>query len=227
MTRYDAPLQLDSILRTAPVIPVLTIQRVEDAVPLAEALVEGGLRVLEITLRTGVAAEAIGRIREAVPRAIAGAGTVLDARDLKNARSAGAAFGVSPGLTTELASAIAEDGLPFLPGVATASEIMQARAYGFRHLKFFPADAMGGRAAIDSFAGPFRDVLFCPTGGICEDTLDEYLKRPNVVCAGGSWMAPDTDVNDGAWNAIAERARRISERCQSPRREAVGSGFGD
>jgi len=209
MTPHSLHAQLDTILRTAPVIPVLTIRRIEDAVPLAEALVAGGLVVLEITLRSDIATQAIRLIRDAVPRAIAGAGTILDAGDLKEAREAGAAFGVSPGLTPELASAAVASEMPFLPGVATASEIMRARALGFRHLKFFPAEAMGGRTALAGFAGPFRDVLFCPTGGIREDTLAAYLELPNVLCAGGSWMAPDEDIDNGAWSAIAERAGRV------------------
>jgi 2-dehydro-3-deoxyphosphogluconate aldolase / (4S)-4-hydroxy-2-oxoglutarate aldolase len=211
MTTQTTHAQVDSILRTAPVIPVLTIRRINDVVPLARALVEGGLSVLEITLRSEIATQAIRLIRESVPRAIAGAGTILDADDLAAARHAGAAFGVSPGLTPELAAAVTAAGMPFLPGVATASEIMRARALGFRHLKFFPAEAMGGRAALNGFGGPFRDVLFCPTGGIREDTLADYLKLPNVVCAGGSWMAPDEDIANGAWSAIAERARRVCQ----------------
>jgi 2-dehydro-3-deoxyphosphogluconate aldolase / (4S)-4-hydroxy-2-oxoglutarate aldolase len=211
MTTQTSRERVDSILRTAPVIPVLTIRRIEDAVPLAEALVGGGLVVLEITLRSESATQAIRLIRESVPRAIAGAGTILDAKDLAAAREAGAVFGVSPGLTPELAAAVTASGMPFLPGVATASEIMNARALGFRHLKFFPAEAMGGRAALGGFGGPFRDVLFCPTGGIREDTLAAYLKLPNVLCAGGSWMAPDDDIASGAWSAITERARRVSQ----------------
>lgn len=207
--------RLDSILRTAPVIPVLTIRRLEDAVPLAEALVAGGLPILEITLRSEVALEAIGRIRDAVPDAVAGAGTILGAEDLDEARDAGAMFGVSPGLTPDLAAAVVAADLPFLPGVATASEIMQARAHGFRHLKFFPAEAMGGRAALSGFAGPFRDVRFCPTGGIGEATLPAYLELPNVLCAGGSWMVPDGDIADGAWDAITERARRACRAAKS------------
>ncbi len=211
MTTHPPHAQIESILRTAPVIPVLTIRRIDDAVPLAKALVEGGLPVLEITLRSDIATQAIRRIRESVPQAITGAGTILDAEDLAAAREAGAQFGVSPGLTPELASAVAAGGMPFLPGVATASEIMQARALGFRYLKFFPAEAMGGRATLSGFGGPFRDVLFCPTGGIREDTLAAYLKLPNVLCAGGSWMASDEDIANGAWSAISERARRVSQ----------------
>jgi len=210
MTPQSPHAQVDSILRTAPVIPVLTIRRIEDAVPLAEALLEGGLAVLEITLRSEIATQAIRLIRESVPRAIVGTGTILDAEDLAAAWEAGAQFGVSPGLTPELAAAVTAAGMPFLPGVATASEIMRARALGFRHLKFFPAEAMGGRAALSGFGGPFRDVLFCPTGGIGEDTLAAYLELPNVLCAGGSWMAPDKDVANRAWGAITEQARRVS-----------------
>ncbi len=203
--------QFESILRAASVIPVLTIRRIEDAVPLAEALVEGGLTVLEITLRTEIAAQAIRLIGDKVPGAIAGAGTILDTSDLANARNAGARFGVSPGLTPELAAAVASSDMPFLPGVATASEIMQARSHGFRHLKFFPAEAAGGRAALSGFAGPFGDVFFCPTGGIREDTLAAYLKVTNVMCVGGSWLASDADMEKGAWSDITERARRVSD----------------
>ncbi|MBK8907745.1 MAG: bifunctional 4-hydroxy-2-oxoglutarate aldolase/2-dehydro-3-deoxy-phosphogluconate aldolase [Rhodospirillales bacterium] len=212
MTLFPWQAKLDSILRTAPVIPVLTIRRIEDAVPLAKALVAGGLPILEITLRSEIAIEAIRLIRDSVPDALAGAGTILSVKDLTGASAAGAAFGVSPGLSPDLAAAIASADLPFLPGVATASEIMQARACGFRHLKFFPAEAMGGRAALSGFAGPFRDVLFCPTGGIGEDTLNAYLSLPNVLCVGGSWLASDRDVADGAWTKITASARRVSER---------------
>lgn len=214
MTSRDAPGSIETILRTAPVIPVLTIRRIEDAVPLAEALVAGGLTVLEITLRSDIATEAIRRVAEAVPDAIAGAGTILDARDLEEARAAGARFAVSPGLTPELAAAASAADMPFLPGVATASEIMRARALGFRYLKFFPAEAMGGRASLGGFAGPFRDVFFCPTGGIREDMLADYLGLPNVLCVGGSWLASETDIEKGAWSAITERARRAN---RSPR----------
>lgn len=211
MIPHEPTTQFEPILLAACVIPVLTIRRVEDAVPLASALVKGGLTVLEITLRTDVATQAIQRIAETVPGAIAGAGTILDAGDLADARNAGARFGVSPGLTPELARAIADGDMPFLPGVATASEIMRARAHGFRHLKFFPAEAMGGRAAVSGFAGPFRDVLFCPTGGIREDTLGDYLKLPNVMCVGGSWLASGADIEQGAWSTITERARRAGQ----------------
>lgn len=211
MTPHDPTARFESILRAASVIPVLTIRRIEDAVPLAHALVKGGLTVLEITLRSEIAPRAIRRIGDEVPGAIAGAGTILDAGDLADARNAGARFGVSPGLTPELAEAVAAGDMPFLPGVATASEIMRARSLGFRHLKFFPAEAMGGRAALNGFAGPFGDVLFCPTGGIREDTLASYLELPNVLCVGGSWLASDADIDKGEWSDITERARRVSQ----------------
>lgn len=215
MTTQRTHEPMESIMRTASVIPVLTIRRIEHAQPLAEALVEGGLTVLEITLRTDIAAEAIRLIGDKVQGAIAGAGTILDADDLAKARNAGARFGVSPGLTPDLAVAVAESDLPFLPGVATASEIMRARALGFHHLKFFPAEAMGGRATLSGFGGPFRDVFFCPTGGIREDTLGDYLALPNVLCVGGSWLASDADLEKAAWRDITQRARRISQRTPS------------
>lgn len=208
MTKTASHKQLDTILRAVPVIPVLTIRRLDDAVPLAEALFRGGLPVLEITFRTDIAAQAIQEIRKALPEAIIGAGTILDVKDLRRARKAGAEFAVSPGLNSALAAAAAADGLPFLPGVATASEIMNARALGYRHLKFFPAEAMGGTTALGSFAGPFPDVWFCPTGGIREETLQEYLHLPNVLCVGGSWLATRQEIENGAWSVITERALR-------------------
>jgi 2-dehydro-3-deoxyphosphogluconate aldolase / (4S)-4-hydroxy-2-oxoglutarate aldolase len=208
MTKTASHKQMDTILRAAPVIPVLTIRRIDDAVPLAEALFRGGLRVLEVTFRTDIAAQAIQSIRQALPEAIVGAGTILDAGDLEQARMAGAHFGVSPGLNSKLTATAAADGLPFLPGVATASEIMEARALGYRHLKFFPAEAMGGTATLGSFAGPFPDVWFCPTGGIREEMLEAYLRVPNVLCVGGSWFATAGEIEIGAWTAITERALR-------------------
>jgi 2-dehydro-3-deoxyphosphogluconate aldolase / (4S)-4-hydroxy-2-oxoglutarate aldolase len=209
MKTYAVPSELEPILRTAAVIPVLTIHRLEDAVPLAKALVEGGLPVLEITLRTAFAIPAVRQIREAVPGAIVGVGTILTVQDLKVARAAGANFGVSPGLTPNLAAAVIADGIPFLPGVATASEIMLARAFGFQHLKFFPAEPMGGRDTLAALRGPFPDVIFCPTGGIRAEMLSDYLQLPNVACVGGSWLAPEDDKKTGAWGAISERAAII------------------
>lgn len=202
---------LDDIMRMAPVIPVLTIDRADDAVPLARALVAGGLPVLEVTLRTAAARDALAAIRDQVPDAVVGFGTILNAEDLEGAERAGARFGVSPGLTQELAVRAARSGLPFLPGVATASEVMAARAHGFTRLKFFPAGAAGGRAMLRGFAGPFADVAFCPTGGVGEDNLADYLALANVVCVGGSWLASAAEIGAGRWGEITARARRARE----------------
>jgi 2-dehydro-3-deoxyphosphogluconate aldolase/(4S)-4-hydroxy-2-oxoglutarate aldolase len=200
-----------SILAVAPVIPVLTIARAEDAVPLAQALVEGGLTVLEVTLRTEAALGAITAIGRSVPEAVTGAGTVLAAADLKGARDAGARFAVSPGLSEKLIGEAAARAFPLLAGVATASEIMHGRELGLRHFKFFPAESSGGVAALKSFAGPFADIRFCPTGGITAQIAPSYLALKNVMCVGGSWMVPQDLVDARDWRAIAELARRASQ----------------
>jgi 2-dehydro-3-deoxyphosphogluconate aldolase / (4S)-4-hydroxy-2-oxoglutarate aldolase len=205
---------LETIMRRAPVIPVLTINKIEDAVPLAVALVAGGLPVIEITLRTAVALAAVEACRRHVPEAVIGVGSVVRVEDFARAQAAGAQFAVSPGLTTALAEAGVASGLPFLPGVATASELMHAVSHGFRHLKFFPAEPAGGPAALRSFAGPFADVRFCPTGGIHEGNLGDYLGLANVICVGGSWMAPEDDIRNQAWDTVTARARRASQQQQ-------------
>lgn len=201
---------IEDIMRRAPVIPVLTVARVDQAVPLARALVAGGLPVLEVTLRTDAALDAVAAIRREVPDAIVGLGTVTTRADFEAARKVGAAFGVSPGLTPALAEAAAGSGLPFLPGVATASEAMRAQEFGFSRLKFFPAEAAGGRAMLSSLAGPFPDLRFCPTGGVKEETAADWLKLPNVLCVGGSWLAGAADLEAGAWEEIEARARRAA-----------------
>lgn len=195
---------LDDIMAAAPVIPVLVIERLEDAVPIAEALVDGGLPVLEVTLRTPVALDAIRAMR-GVPGAIIGAGTVLDPGQLDAAREAGAEFIVSPGLTDPLAKAAIASGLPFLPGVATATEVMRARDHGFSRLKFFPAMASGGLPALTGLAAVFGGTRFCPTGGITAENAAEWLAAPAVACVGGSWLVPRGVAPDRA--AIAARAR--------------------
>jgi len=197
-------LDIDVILAAAPVIPVLVIDRLEQAVPIAEALVEGGLPVIEVTLRTPAALDAIRAMR-AVPGAIVGAGTVLDPGQLDAARKAGAQFIVSPGLTDRLAEAAIASGLPFLPGVATASEVMRARDYGFSRLKFFPAMASGGLPALSGLAAVFREMRFCPTGGITAETAREWLVSRAVACVGGSWLVPAGAPFDRS--AILARAR--------------------
>lgn len=190
-----------------PVIPVIVLQRVEDAVPLARALVEGGVRVLEVTLRTPAALACIEAIAKQVPEAIVGAGTLRTADDVHAAKNAGCQFGVSPGYTSEIAQTCRAVGLPLLPGVATASEVMQANADGFWFLKFFPATAAGGIPMLKALAGPFADVAFCPTGGITVETASQFLALPNVKVCGGSWLTPADAVNAGDWDRISALAK--------------------
>ncbi len=193
------------LLTAARIIPVLTIERVEDAIPLARALVAGGVRTLEITLRTEAAVVAAEAIIADVPDAVVGIGTILTPDDLAQAVSLGARFGVSPGATPELLDAVAQSELPFLPGVATASELMQAQARGFNTLKFFPAEQAGGIAMLRALAGPFPQTRFCPTGGIGAANAAAWLAEPNVLAVGGSWLCPATDVRAGNWSAITAR----------------------
>jgi len=196
---------LEDILIPARIVPVLTIDRVEDGVPLARALVAGGVRVLEVTFRTGAAADAAKAIIADVPDAIVGMGTVLDGDDLRHALALGARFAVSPGATPELLDAAAASALPLLPGVATASEVMQAKARGFNLLKFFPAEQAGGISMLRALAGPFPSTRFCPTGGVNADNVATWLAEPNVVCAGGSWLCPASDIKAGNWEIITGR----------------------
>ncbi|MCI1191806.1 bifunctional 4-hydroxy-2-oxoglutarate aldolase/2-dehydro-3-deoxy-phosphogluconate aldolase [Calidifontimicrobium sp. SYSU G02091] len=190
-----------------PVIPVIVLQRVADAVPLARALVAGGVRVLEVTLRTPAALACIEAIAREVPDAIVGAGTVRSVGDARAARDAGARFAVSPGYTGEVGAACRDAGLPLLPGVATASEVMRAQADGFSFLKFFPATAAGGVPLLKALAGPFPDVAFCPTGGITAETAPQFLALPNVRVVGGSWLTPTDAVDAGDWARITALAR--------------------
>jgi len=189
-----------------PVIPVIVIDRLDDAVPLARALVAGGVKVLEVTLRTPVALQAIAAMAREVPGAIVGAGTIRSAADARAAQQAGAVFGVSPGYTAEVGAACREVGLPLLPGVATASEVMAAQADGLSFLKFFPATAAGGIPLLKALAGPFPDVVFCPTGGITLQTAPEFLALPNVKVCGGSWLTPADAVKAGDWDRITRLA---------------------
>lgn len=189
-----------------PVIPVIVIDRLEDAVPLAQALVAGGVKVLEVTLRTPVALDAI-RAMAQVPGAIVGAGTIRSAADARAAKAAGAVFGVSPGYTAEVGAACREVNLPLLPGVATASEVMAAQADGLNFLKFFPATAAGGIPMLKALAGPFPDVVFCPTGGISLQTAPDFLGLPNVKVCGGSWLTPADAVKAGDWARITRLAQ--------------------
>jgi 2-dehydro-3-deoxyphosphogluconate aldolase / (4S)-4-hydroxy-2-oxoglutarate aldolase len=195
------------IVGLAPVIPVLTVNELDHAVPLARALAAGGLRVLEVTLRTPVALAAIEAMRRAVPEAIVGVGTLTRAADFAAADRAGAQFGVTPGLTPDLASAARGARFPLLPGVMTPTELISARAAGFSVLKLFPAQQAGGLAMLQALGAPFPDVLFCPTGGITRTTAADYLALPNVACVGGSWVAPQAMQSAGDWSGIEALAR--------------------
>ncbi|MBI1209445.1 MAG: bifunctional 4-hydroxy-2-oxoglutarate aldolase/2-dehydro-3-deoxy-phosphogluconate aldolase [Azospirillum sp.] len=197
-----------ALFRVARIIPVMTLERVEDAVPLARALVAGGIRHLEITLRTPVAAEAAAAIIAGVPEAVVGIGTVVTAADLARSLQLGAHFALSPGATPALLAAAAASPLPFVPGIATASELMAALAHGFDLVKFFPAVPAGGLAALKALGAPFPQVRFCPTGGIDAGNAAEWLALPNVVAVGGSWLTPAADIRAGNWAAITERAHR-------------------
>lgn len=199
-------MDMSAIAELAPVIPVLTIERQADAVPVARALVRGGLRVLEITLRTGVALEALRAIASEVPDAVVGAGTVLNARQLDQARQAGARFVVSPGCTPALATAASASGLPLLPGVQTVSEAMVLVERGFVLLKFFPAETAGGLDWLRAVAAPLAGLRFCPTGGIGPGNAAAYLSLANVACVGGSWVAPKDSVAAQDWPQIERLA---------------------
>ncbi|RUM44509.1 MAG: keto-deoxy-phosphogluconate aldolase [Desulfocapsa sp.] len=190
------------ILQTGPVVPVMVIEDVEHAVPLAKALVSGGVRVLEITLRSDAALESIRRISEQVPDAIVGAGTVTSAKDLEDITAAGAVFAISPGLTPKLLKAAAQSSIHLIPGISSASELMYGMEAGLSEFKFFPAEAAGGIQMIKSLGGPFPYITFCPTGGISPANYRDYLALKNVACVGGSWLAPKNDVLNGDWQAI-------------------------
>ncbi len=198
-------MDIEQVMRTAPVIPVIVIERAEQALPLAQALVRGGLRVLEVTLRTPAALAAM-RVMAQVEGAIVGAGTVLTAMQFDQAIEAGAQFVVSPGLTDALAQAAKTRSVPLLPGTATASEVMRAREAGLRHLKFFPAESSGGIASLKGLGSVFPDVLFCPTGGITEASAPSYLALKNVACVGGSWVTPADALASGDWGRIERLA---------------------
>ncbi|MBV8574115.1 MAG: bifunctional 4-hydroxy-2-oxoglutarate aldolase/2-dehydro-3-deoxy-phosphogluconate aldolase [Acetobacteraceae bacterium] len=199
------------LLRAARLIPVLTIERLDRAVPLAQALVAGGVRTLEITLRTAAGADAAAAIQDEVPGAIVGLGTVLSRRDLELAKRLNLPFAFSPGATPELLDAAADLGIPFVPGIGTASELMAALARGFTTMKLFPAEQVGGIGALKAFAGPFPQVRFNPTGGVGLKNLADYLAQPNVVAVGGSWLAPLADIEAENWTAITERARQAMQ----------------
>lgn len=193
-----------------PVIPVIVINRVEDAVPMAEALLEGGIKVLEVTLRTSCALAGMEEIAKHVPDAILGAGTVRNVKDAQAVKDVGCQFAVSPGYTSELGLAARKMGLPLLPGVSTGSEIMMANADDYYFLKLFPAVAVGGINLLKGFAGPFGDVKFCPTGGLTVESAPQFLALPNVIVCGGTWLTPADAVSKGDWAHITKLAKEAS-----------------
>ena len=202
--------RLLELFALAPVIPVITIEEAKAAVPLARALVGGGLRVIEITLRTAAAVEAARAIIAEVPQALVGIGTVLTAKDLDQAAGLRAAFAISPGQSAELLDAAAASELPFAPGIQTASDLIACVTRGFDVVKFFPAVSAGGLPALSALAGPFPQVRYCPTGGISEANVGQWLAHPKVVAVGGSWAAPSSDIKAGNWDTIESRARAAS-----------------
>lgn len=204
-------MSIEKILSSAPVVPVVVIDNLEDAAPLAKALYNGGLKALEITLRTPIAAEAVKLMKEAVPEAYVGTGTVIDKASFEASVAAGADFMVSPGVSDELLALAKETDIPFLPGAATPSEVMKLASHGFKFLKFFPAEAAGGTAMLKSIGAPLPQVTFCPTGGITLATAPNYLALSNVICVGGTWMLDKQLIANKDWQAIETLARQASE----------------
>ena len=198
------------VMRTGPVIPVIAIEELAHAVPLAKALVAGGVRVLEVTLRTAVGLDSIRAIAREVPDAIVGVGTLTRPEEFAKALEAGARFGVSPGLTPSMVEAAHQTGLPLLPGVMTPSDVIAARLAGFQQLKLFPAQQAGGIGMLKALGGPFPDVMFCPTGGVSVENAPDFLALPNVACVGGSWLAPKAVMVAGDWGKITALAKEVS-----------------
>ncbi|AUX93756.1 bifunctional 4-hydroxy-2-oxoglutarate aldolase/2-dehydro-3-deoxy-phosphogluconate aldolase [Mixta gaviniae] len=197
----------EAILTTGPVVPVIVVNDLAHAVPMAKALVAGGVRVLEVTLRTPVAMDALKAIIQEVPDAIVGAGTVINTQQLAEVTAAGAQFVISPGITEPLLQAAVEGTVPLIPGISTVSELMTGMQYGLREFKFFPAEANGGVKALQAIAGPFPQVRFCPTGGISPKNYRDYLALNSVLCIGGSWLVPNDALASGDYQRITELAR--------------------
>lgn len=198
------------VFKQGPVVPVLVIERVEDAIPIAKALMAGGIKVLEVTLRTEAAIEVISAIAKGVPDSYIGAGTVTNREQLKAVTAAGAKFAISPGLTADLLAAGKEGTIPLIPGISNISDLMKANDAGYDHLKFFPAEAAGGVKALKSIGGPFPNTVFCPTGGIGLANYKDYLALPNVRCVGGSWLAPLEAIENKDWQAITDLAKQVT-----------------
>lgn len=201
----------DLLFSQGPIVPVLVIDDVDHALPIAESLLEAGINVLEVTLRTPAALDVINKISENLPEAIVGSGTVTNKNLLQQSYDAGAKFAISPGLTTELLNAANEKQVTLIPGISSISEMMMAIDLGYHYLKFFPAEASGGVNSIKSIAGPFPDVKFCPTGGINMQNINNYLALPNVMCCGGSWLVPNSVVEQKSWKEITLLAKQALE----------------
>lgn len=197
----------EQLFNTGPIVPVLVINELEHALPIAESLVEAGVKVLEVTLRTPVALDAISIIAKHIPEAIVGSGTVTNREMLQNSYDAGATFAISPGLTKDLLKAGNKSDIALIAGISSISELMDAIDYGYDHLKFFPAEASGGVKAIQSIGGPFPDIKFCPTGGINLNNVNDYLALNNVACCGGSWLVTDKIVKEQNWREITKLAK--------------------
>ncbi|WP_367701075.1 bifunctional 4-hydroxy-2-oxoglutarate aldolase/2-dehydro-3-deoxy-phosphogluconate aldolase [Helicobacter pylori] len=196
------------ILQISPIVPVVVIENIKDAVPLAQSLIEGGILIIEVTLRSSCALEAIELIAKNVPKMRVGAGTILNPTQLEQAQNRGAEFLISPGLTPSLLEHAKKKDMPLIPGVSSSSEVMQALEWGYHALKFFPAEYCGGVKLLNAFNGPFKGVKFCPTGGISADNMRSYLNLENVLCVGGSWLTPKDLIQNKEWDKITEICKR-------------------
>ncbi|MGT0064531.1 bifunctional 4-hydroxy-2-oxoglutarate aldolase/2-dehydro-3-deoxy-phosphogluconate aldolase [Helicobacter pylori] len=196
------------VLQISPIVPVVVIENIKDAVPLAQSLIEGGIQIIEVTLRSSCALEAIELIAKNVPKMHVGAGTILNPTQLEQAQNRGAEFLISPGLTIKLLEYAKKKDMPLIPGVSSSSEVMQASELGYNALKFFPAEYCGGVKLLDAFNGPFKGVKFCPTGGISTDNMHSYLNLENVLCVGGSWLTPKNLIQNKEWDKITEICKR-------------------
>ncbi len=196
------------VLQISPIVPVVVIENIKDAVPLAQSLIEGGIHIIEVTLRSSCALEAIELIAKNVPKMRVGAGTILNPTQLEQAQNRGAEFLISPGLTIKLLEYAKKKDMPLIPGVSSSSEVMQALEWGYSALKFFPAEYCGGVKLLNAFNGPFKEVKFCPTGGISADNMHSYLNLENVLCVGGSWLTPKNLIQNKEWDKITEICKR-------------------
>ncbi|GAA7202593.1 bifunctional 4-hydroxy-2-oxoglutarate aldolase/2-dehydro-3-deoxy-phosphogluconate aldolase [Helicobacter pylori] len=196
------------VLQISPIVPVVVIEDIKDAVPLAQSLIEGGVQIIEVTLRSSYALEAIELIAKNVPKMRVGAGTILNPTQLEQAQNRGAEFLISPGLTIKLLEYAKKKDMPLIPGVSSSSEVMQALELGYNALKFFPAEYCGGVKLLNAFNGPFKGVKFCPTGGISADNMHSYLNLENVLCVGGSWLTPKNLIQNKEWDKITEICKR-------------------